>query len=41
MQIPADLPDRSMPDKMFPPNPCNRIHALHPHTARSIQRQAV
>ena len=36
MQIPADLPDRPMPHKMFPPNPCYCIHALHPCTARSI-----
>lgn len=30
-----------MPNKMFPPNPCNRIHALRPNTACSIQNQVV
>ena len=39
MQLPRDLLDGLALHEICPTNPCNRIHALHPPTARQIQNR--
>jgi hypothetical protein len=36
MEIPNDLLDGAAASKKLSPNPSNRIHALHPQSARSL-----